>query len=552
MRNAQGVSPGRRRGRSVVSRRLRTGGAVVLLALVSSVAVARADPPGFSSGVAAGEVTPSSAMLWTRADQPGEVTLKVSRSAALASCSAPSRKTAANGVGVLRKSLAATAATDNTVRSVVSGLSPGTPYHYRFCRPSAGSRLGRFMTAPAPASSGTVRFGVTGDADGTINPATGAPAYNSFEVYRRMDSEGNQFNVNLGDVMYSDSAVAGAPVAVTLGQKWAKYQLNLTYPNLRRLRGNAGLYSHWDDHEFIDNFSVPVQGGTFFGIGAKAFLDYNPTHYTAAKGLYRTFRWGRNVELFFLDERAFRSAPASADPVCNNPATALPDPLPLLPQRIRAGLAAQIGLPPAAAEAVSPACQALINDPTRTMLGAAQLQAFERDVRKSKATFKVILNEVPIQGLYWDPYDRWEGYAAERRALLTYLKANVSNVVFLTTDFHANMINDVRVTSFEEEGPSLDTGFYDVVIGPVALKTFAVDTDLKTGIPGASQYVRALFTAPRPLGLGMRCAALDTYSYAEVVATSKQLTVALKDAQGQPVKETPRGPACTTLTIPRR
>jgi phosphodiesterase/alkaline phosphatase D-like protein len=151
-----------------------------------------------------------------------------------------------------------------------------------------------------------------------------------------------------------------------------------------------------------------------------------------------------------------------------------------------------------------------------------------------------------------DPYDRWEGYAAERRSLLTFLHSRVRNVVFLTTDFHANMINDVRISSFGEEGASLDTGFFDVVVGPVALKTFAVDTDLKTGIPGAANYVRAFFKAPAPLGLGMPCAALDTYSYAEVVATSKRLTVALADAQGRPVKETPNGPSCQTLTIPSR
>jgi phosphodiesterase/alkaline phosphatase D-like protein len=31
---------------------------------------------------------------------------------------------------------------------------------------------------------------------------------------------------------------------------------------------------------------------------------------SSATGLYRTFRWGRNLELFFLEERSFRSAKA--------------------------------------------------------------------------------------------------------------------------------------------------------------------------------------------------------------------------------------------------
>jgi alkaline phosphatase D len=525
-------------------------GAAVLAALLVVPAVAAAEPAGFPYGVAAGEVTPTSAMLWTRAAQSGVVVLNVSRAAAGAACS--SAPAGAKAVGVLRRTRMAAAAADKTVRATVTGLAPATRYFYRFCHGTSGSRLGRFATAPTSRFKGPIRFAVTGDADGTINPATGRPAYNRFPVYRRMAKLNNDFNVNLGDVMYSDSAVAGVPPALSLADKWAKYRLNLTYPNLRLLRGSAGLYSHWDDHEFIDNFAVPVFGQGLFRAGARAFLDYNPTRYKPVTGLYRHFRWGRNVELFFLDERAFRSAPASANPACNNPVTTLPDPLPQLPERLRTGLVAQIGLPPAAAGPVSPACQAVINDPSRTMLGRPQLQAFERAVRRSKATFKVILNEVPIQALYWDPYDRWEGYAAERRSLLTFLRARVKNLIFLTTDFHANMINDVRVSSFGEDGPTLHTGFYDVVVGPVALKTFAVDTDLKTGIPGASNYVRALFKAPAPLGLGLRCAALNTYSYAQVVATSKRLTVALADARGRPVKETPSGPSCRRLTINRR
>jgi alkaline phosphatase D len=519
--------------------------AAATAALLTAPSVAAADPAGFPYGVAAGEVTPTSAMLWTRAAQPGAVVLKASRAKAGTACSSAS-------AGVLRRTRTAAATSDNTVRATVTGLKPATRYFYRFCQGRSHSALGRFTTAPSSRFDGTIRFAVTGDADGAFNPATGAPAYNRFEVYRRIATLANDFNVNLGDVMYSDSAVAGVPPALSLTDKWAKYRLNLTYSNLRRLRSSAALYSHWDDHEFIDNFSVPVFGAGLFRDGAKAFLDYNPTRYSPATGLYRHFRWGRNVELFFLDERAFRSAPASTNPACNNPVTALPDPLPQLPQRLRMGLAAQLGLPPAAAGPVSPACTAAINDPSRTMLGQPQLLAFERAVQRSKATFKVILNEVPIQGLYWDPYDRWEGYAAERRSLLTFLHSRVRNVVFLTTDFHANMINDVRISSFGEEGASLDTGFFDVVVGPVALKTFAVDTDLKTGIPGAANYVRAFFKAPAPLGLGMPCAALDTYSYAEVVATSKRLTVALADAQGRPVKETPNGPSCQTLTIPSR
>ena len=53
------------------------------------------------------------------------------------------------------------------------------------------------------------------------------------------------------------------------------------------------------------------------------------------------------------------------------------------------------------------------------MLGRAQEAAFLTAFAASNATFKVVVNEVPMQQFYQLPYDRWEGFAAERTRLLT-------------------------------------------------------------------------------------------------------------------------------------
>jgi alkaline phosphatase D len=529
---------------------LRTGLLIIVLA-IASAAPAGAEPPAFPYGVATGEVSSTAAFFWTRAQNSGPVRLKVSHNLSAVGCSAPSPRPG-SATSLLRRVAFASASADNTVRVTISTLHPGTRYFYRFCAGTQSSRLGSVETAPVATATGPISFALSGDADGTIDPATGQPAYNRFETYGRMASANNDFNVNLGDVMYSDTAVAGVPPALSLADKWAKYRLNLTYPNLLTLRSKAALYNTWDDHEFIDNFNRPQFGEALFEAGKKAFLDYNPTRYKPSTGLFSHRRWGRNLELFFLDERAFRSAPASQDPACTNPATGAPDPLPTLPQRLRDVVGPQIGLPPQALAIASDACKAVINDPSRTILGRTQMAAFRNAISRSKATFKVVVNQVPIQATYYDPFDRWEGYNADRVSLLNFLRTRVKNVVFLTTDFHANMINNVRLGTFPEEGQSIDTGMVDFVTGPVALKTFAVDTDLKTGIPGAAEAFRAFLKAPRPVGLAMRCAALDVYSYAQVDVTSRAITVALRDAQGQPVKETPSGPSCPPVTIARR
>ena len=88
-------------------------------------------------------------------------------------------------------------------------------------------------------------------------------------------------------------------------------------------------------------------------LGVKAFTDYAPVTYTDANGLYRSFRWGRNLELFFLDERSFRDAKASANHVCDNPQTHQPDLAPTAPQHTRNTFALLV---PSLAQPVSPAC----------------------------------------------------------------------------------------------------------------------------------------------------------------------------------------------------
>ena len=141
-----------------------------------------------------------------------------------------------------------------------------------------------------------------------------------------------------------------------------------------------------------------------------------------------------------------------------------------------------------------PACLAAINDPSRTMLGARQYAAFTRAIRASKATWKVVVNEVPIQQFFALPYDRWEGYAAERERLLRFLQANVRNVVFLTTDTHANLVNEVRYRTLG--GPPESSGMWEVVTGPVATNTFAKEIDGLLGQPGSGTAVGALFFKP--------------------------------------------------------
>src|ERR687895_2839147 len=325
-----------------MSRRLCLLAIVAAMAALPSTAAAK----GFSSGVASAEVTRSSAVLWTRADRPGRVTLTVARDSRLR------RKVATRRVR-------ARAGRDNTVEVKIRRLQPGRRYFFRFARRGGRSDRGSFRTAPKPGSRAPVECAWTGDSDPVRDPGTRRLHFGPFGVFDRMARERNHFNVNLGDTIYSDTDSDLArvdPLALTVAQKRAKYRTMLTAASLRRLRAAGGMYNHWDDHEFLNDFAidqtqyrtesgtqpgapprtVTVDGRRLYNAGVTAFREYMPVTYSRSRGIYRSFRWGRNLEVFFLDERSFRDAGADDGGTCDNPpGSGQRDLAPTAPQRLR-------------------------------------------------------------------------------------------------------------------------------------------------------------------------------------------------------------------------
>src|SRR5829696_3099555 len=502
----------------------------LLLALVATLLLA---PPalaakGFQFGVTAGEMTSRRAVLGGQAKKSGNYSLDLSRSKEFRL--------------IQRQAVAAKRSHDNTVQKRVTHLNPDTKYWFRFVgKRGKRSDVGTFRTAPKPRQNATIKFAWSGDQDFNPEPGKTAPFWNKGEVLARMKAERNNFNVMLGDTIYSDSEVPGRlnPIALSVKQKWAKYKVNLGNTRLQALRRSAAFYSHWDDHEFVNDFSpaensfdnnVNLNGRTLYTRGQQAFRDYSPVSWSKRNGLYRTVRWGRNLQVFFLDERSFRSANADANHVCDNPDTGSPDVAPTAPQSTRDVFA---GVTPSLARPVSQACLDTIRSPNRTFLGQRQLKRFLKDVKSSTARFKVIMNEMPIQQYYVLPYDRWEGFEAERQRVLTELQG-VKNVIFLTTDVHATLANDARFQTLESGG-ARNSGIMDVTVGPVATANFGLEIDNTTGVPGSATAVDNLFFTPAPPeGLGMQCSVIDQFSYGEVTVTGSRLTVTPKDATGKP------------------
>jgi alkaline phosphatase D len=294
-------------------------------------------------------------------------------------------------------------------------LEPATAYTVRVWfanegppKPPLDARSATFVTARAADDRAGFRFAWGGDLAGQN---VCRDAREGFPIFAAFDELDVAFFVGLGDMIYADNTctetgwygnaqIAGAfgPSTDLEGYR-AHWRYSREDPGFARLLASAGYYAVWDDHEVIDNFGPGDDLGRaapydpsqhLMPIALDAFREYNPIEGAREGRFYRSVRWGRHVELFFLDTRRYRSARDGAH---------------------------------------------------ESMLGDAQRGWLSDAVRASDATWSIVISSVPISvptgGDSWaDAGDR-TGYEGEMAALLELFRAaGRHNVLFLTTDVH--------------------------------------------------------------------------------------------------------------------
>ena len=373
----------------------------------------------FLQGVASGEPGPRSISLWTRLD-------RIDRSASL---ELEVAKDADFRRVVERRRVVAREKRGFAVEADVTGLDPAEEYFYRFDSGSRSSEVGRFRTLPPRGSRQPVRIAVFSCQDFV-------PGY--YTAHAGLAKEELDLVVCLGDYIYErvfyepgvrqDKLGANRDGEVqTLAEYRQKYALYHSDPNLRALRASFPLMAISDDHEVEDNYARDRPGDATIDQrvpflqrrrnGYRAYFENMPfapvkPQRRRRKGErhrnYRRIRLGRSAELFLLDERQYRD-----DQPCG-------DELP--------------PVPPCPAEER--------NDPSRTLLGARQKAWVKRGLAESKATWKLIANQVMMMAVdvpAGNPLnmDQWDGYGAERREILEHVAANgIENVAVLTGDIH--------------------------------------------------------------------------------------------------------------------
>ena len=458
---------------------------------VAAAAAANADASGdtvypmpdaapFSYGVTAGDPTATAFIAWTRTGGPGAVTLEVATDVDFTT------------IVDTQSGLTPDAAADNAVKTEVTGLTAATPYFYRFTQGASLSRVGRLRTAPATASTAPVRFVWTGDSNAFFKPYT---------VLDSILSDDPDLLLYIGDTIYGDDPRSGSGVATVRGDYHAKYKENRDDAALRNALANFGTVSMWDDHEVTNDFygtdtSPALQAQ--MTAGNQAFRDYFPLREDLGDPmqLFRNYQWGQAAEFFVIDARQYRDAQAYiTEPACI--VMGSPQTLPTAP------------------------CTTEISNPARTYLGTVQKAWLKNALLTSTATFKFVMNGPLISGLLFLPYDRWEGYAAERQEIIDFIKLNnIKNVIFLSTDIHALIVND-------QVGNATPPIIREFVSGAIGMDP--IYRELPASIATLVPSLPALFATISYFDI-------DRFNYGLIEATPTQATVTYRDVTGAAVK----------------
>lgn len=373
--------------------------------------------------MASGEVTVTNANVWTRADQPATLAVEYD--------TVPEFQQPTTG-----ETVRVSAETDFTGVAALTGLRPATRYFYRVREANGASPSGisgSFVTAPLSDQPSSVTFLWGGDLGGQ-----GVCRRSTYVIFDAMRVQAADFFLFGGDTVYADGRCPSPPNApgadfraTSQEQFWAKYKYQREDAAFQRFLARTSVYAIWDDHEVKSDFSGSVE--PLMPIGLKAFWEYFPftPREQGDRQLYRSFRWGKHLELFILDTRQYRSPNLQPD------------------------------------------------GPDKTMLGAAQLQWLLDGLASSTATWQVIFSSVPLSTQTGNPtkgHDSWAngsfpgGFGVELAKIVSALRQQQKrNVVWLAADIHV-----ARALAYD---PDQDGGvdFHEFISGPLSAATGDLD-----------------------------------------------------------------------------
>jgi len=416
------------------------------------------DAAPFTLGVASGDPTPESVILWTRlAPEPltggGPLPEQVEVDYVVAEDPRLRRV-------VKRGTAAATAPMGHSLHVDATGLEPGRTYWYRFAALGAVSRIGRTRTAPVVGVD-RLRFAYVSCQDFQNG---------SYAAYRNLVQEDIDFVVHLGDYIYEYAGDEDAyrqhtgDEVSSLQSYRDRYALYRGDTALRACHAAFPFIVTWDDHEFDNNYanlipeddSGPGQDSpeAFAQRRANAYQGYYehmPIRLTETGPpngpdfrIYRRLQFGDLLDMSVLDTRQYRT-----DQPCTTPGT---DQEMFIIAR----------------------CQGQ-DDPAQTIMGPEQEQWLKDSLADSTAAWRVVAQQLmvgqlnslstsavpgaPGEQLYFNS-DQWDGYIAERNELLSHIaEREIPDVFVITGDIHSHWVHDLKTDFDDPDAPVVGTEF---------------------------------------------------------------------------------------------
>ena len=386
----------------------------------------------FTLGIASGDVTDSSAVLWTRlAPEPieGDGGMEPHNIPVQWELSLDPKMSR-----IIRRGEAiATPVFAHSVHVELEGLEPGCEYWYRFSVSSHSSRIGRTKTLPGRNSHpDSFRF---------ITASCQNWTHGYFVAYEHMIQDKPDFIIHLGDYFYDTSfgvtdfrhhETEKAPVTVEdFRRRHARYK---TDKHLQDAHAQIPFFTTIDNHDAIED--MDPEKFSQRAAAYQAWYEHMPVRGYKAAGdnhfdLQRKISLGNLAQISLLDGRQFRDSRE----VCNNN-----------------------DYPNYGFGNYRERCAAVF-DEDRSMLGKEQEQWLTENIVENSATWNVIASPGPLlpfryhhDGKELSYIGAWDIYPANRERVAKAIEAaEVGHPLILSGDVHSFWAVDGSLTKEPSE-----------------------------------------------------------------------------------------------------
>lgn len=377
----------------------------------------------FYHGVASGDPTETSVVIWTRIT-PEQPVSNVPCAYFV------STDTSFSSI-VSSGTTSASEDHDYTVKVEVGGLEPGMVYYYYFQALGANSLIGRARTTPN-GSVDHLRFAVVSCSNyegGFFNVYEAIAQRNDLDAVLHLGDYIYEYGAGTYGINLPDRVNVPENEILTLADYRTRYSLYRLDPDLIRIHQQQTFITVWDDHESANDSYTdgaenhqPDEGPWEVrkAISKQVYFEWMPVRNNPDERVYRKFAYGNLADLFMLDTRL--EGRVQPPPNFDTPDT-----------------------------------------PPRDMISPQQYNWLMDGLKNATSTWKIIGNQILFSttnvGFAAGPLltnlesirelenlfiDNWESYPTQRNSIIDSLRnLNIQNVVIVTGDSHASWAFDV-------------------------------------------------------------------------------------------------------------